>query len=104
MSWKKFFAGEKMPDKNDPKYRERYEREVAAGRRFADASGISLVSQRLQLWGQHHKVLFLALVFAFVFFCFVVNVVRLVGAYHRADGRSVAVERVDSALRERMEP
>ena len=28
MSIKKMFVGEKMPDKNDPKYRERYEREV----------------------------------------------------------------------------
>ena len=30
-----------MPDKNDPKYRERYEREVEAGRKFADKAGIS---------------------------------------------------------------
>ena len=27
--------GEKMPDKDDPKYKERYEREVAAGRKAA---------------------------------------------------------------------
>ena len=27
--------GEKMPDKDDPKYRDRYEREVDAGRKFA---------------------------------------------------------------------
>lgn len=25
-----------MPDKNDPKYKERYEREVEAGRKFAE--------------------------------------------------------------------
>ena len=30
MSWKKMIFGEKMPDKDDPKYKERYEREVAA--------------------------------------------------------------------------
>ena len=28
MSWKKMIFGEKMPDKDDPKYKERYEREV----------------------------------------------------------------------------
>ena len=27
--------GEKMPDKNDPRYKERYERDVNAGREFA---------------------------------------------------------------------
>ena len=32
--------GEKMPDKNDPKYKERYERDVDAGRRFAKATRI----------------------------------------------------------------
>ena len=102
MSWKKFFTGEPMPDKNDPKYRERYEREVEAGRKFADASGISWISQILQRWGQAHKGLFLALVFGFVLFCFVVNVVRLVSAYNRSGGdKAVAVERVDSALRSR---
>ena len=42
MSIKKMFVGEKMPDKNDPKYRERYEREVNYGRRFADKTGITL--------------------------------------------------------------
>ena len=28
MSWKKMILGEKMPDKDDPKYKERYENEV----------------------------------------------------------------------------
>ncbi len=49
MSIKKMFVGEKMPDKNDPKYRERYEREVNYGRRFADKTGISWLSRKLQL-------------------------------------------------------
>ena len=40
MSWKKMIMGEKMPDKDDPKYRDRYEREVDAGRKFARATKI----------------------------------------------------------------
>ena len=32
--------GEKMPDRNDPKYKERYERDVEAGRKFAKATRI----------------------------------------------------------------
>lgn len=35
MGWKKMLVGEKMPDKEDPKYRQRYEKEVKAGRKFA---------------------------------------------------------------------
>jgi hypothetical protein len=35
MGWKKMLVGEKMPDKDDPKYRQRYEEEVKAGRKFA---------------------------------------------------------------------
>ena len=35
MSWKKMILGEKMPDKDDPKYQDRYEKEVDAGRKFA---------------------------------------------------------------------
>ncbi len=30
MGWKKLIMGEKMPDKNDPRYKERYEKEVSA--------------------------------------------------------------------------
>lgn len=30
---KRIIIGEPMPDKNDPKYKERYEREVAAGKK-----------------------------------------------------------------------
>ena len=46
MGWSRIFKGEPMPDKNDPKYRERYEREVNFGRRFADKTGISWLSRK----------------------------------------------------------
>ena len=32
MGFKKILFGEKVPDKDDPKYKERYERDVAAGK------------------------------------------------------------------------
>ena len=32
--------GEQMPDKDDPKYRDKYEKDVEAGRRFARATRI----------------------------------------------------------------
>ena len=40
ISFKKFILGEKMPDKDDPKYKDRYEKEVNAGMKFAKAAKI----------------------------------------------------------------
>lgn len=105
MGLKRMIIGEPMPDKNDPKYRERYEREVEAGRRFAQKSGISRLARNLQAWGQAHKVAFIIIVFGFVFMCFIVNVCRLVSVYNQGvPTKAVAVERVDSALHERFYP
>ena len=105
MSWKKFIVGEEMPDKGDPKYRERYEREVEAGRKFAKASGISWSACKIQMWGNSHKVAFVVIVFGIVILCFFVNLFRLVDVYqHRDPSRSVAVASLDSVLQERMHP
>lgn len=102
MGWKKIIVGEEMPDKNDPKYKERYERELEAGRKFASVSGISWAAKRMQSWGQVHKVAFLAIVFGFVIVCFFVNLFRMVSVYQQSDGtKAVAVERVDSVLNDR---
>ena len=38
--FRRMLLGEKMPDRNDPKYKERYERDVEAGRKFAKATRI----------------------------------------------------------------
>ena len=46
-NFKKMLFGEKMPDKNDPQYRERYEKEVGAGRKFAKAMRIDRLAVEL---------------------------------------------------------
>ena len=40
--------GEKMPDKDDPQYKERYEREVQAGHKFAKATRIDQAAAKVQ--------------------------------------------------------
>lgn len=67
MGWKKMIFGEKMPDKHDPKYKDRYEREVAAGRRFANG----------------HKKLFLSIVFGLVVLSFGFNILQMVRICNR---------------------
>lgn len=102
MSIKKMFVGEKMPDKNDPKYRERYEREVKYGRRFADKTGISWMARKLQQIADSHRCGFLVVVFGIVLLCFFFNFYRMVSSYKAGAGRKgVAVERVDSALQKK---
>ena len=47
--------GEPMPDKNDPKYKDRYEREVEAGRQFADKTGMNWLAMKIQIWANGHR-------------------------------------------------
>ena len=47
--------GEKMPSKDDPKYKERYLREKEAGMKFAEKSGINFLVARIQAFANHHK-------------------------------------------------
>mgnify|MGYP006339687639 CR=1 FL=1 len=53
--FRRMLLGEKMPDKNDPQYRERYERDVDAGRKFAKAVGIDKAAAKVQLFANNHN-------------------------------------------------
>ena len=68
--FRRMLLGEKMPDKNDPQYRERYERDVDAGRKFAKAVGIDKAAAKVQLFANNHKNLFLIIIFCLSKFCF----------------------------------
>ncbi len=58
--------GEKMPDKDDPKYKERYEREVAAGRKAARLLRLDKAAGGVQRFACKHPKWFLAIVFGIV--------------------------------------
>ncbi len=93
--------GEKMPDKNDPKYKERYERDVQAGRRFAQATRIDKAAAKIQGFANVHRTLFLVIVFAFVIGGLAWNIYRLTVVYRHHPSRRTATEMQDSLLRER---
>ena len=63
--FRRMLFGEKMPDKNDPKYKDRYEREVSAGRKFAQATRIDKAAAKVQGFANAHRILFLDIVFGF---------------------------------------
>lgn len=93
--------GEKIPDKNDPQYKERYERDVATGRRFAKATRIDKAAARVQGFANVHRTLFLVLVFTFVIGVFAWNAYRLVEVYRHSPSHRTATEMQDSVLRQR---
>ena len=78
---KKMIIGEKMPDRDDPKYQKRYEEDVEAGRRFARILKLDVLAGHIQLFAEKHRRLFLAIVFGIILFCFGLNVYRFSRAY-----------------------
>ena len=77
MGWKKLIFGEKMPDKDDPKYKDRYEKEVETGKKFARITRIDKAAASLQRFANEHRNLFLAIVFGIVICCFTFNIYRI---------------------------
>lgn len=101
MGWKKMLVGEKMPDKDDPKYRQRYEKEVKAGRKFAKTMKLDLLAGKVQLFANDHKRLFLFLVFGFIILSFGLNIYRMAVVYSHQQSRQSATERQEQMLRQR---
>lgn len=96
-------VGEDMPDKNDPKYKERYEKEVEAGRKFAKTTRIDRAAAKVQGFANAHKTLFLVIVFGFVASCFGLNIYRMVRYYgHQTEVKS-AVNRQEKLIRQMTE-
>lgn len=100
-NFKKMLFGEKMPDKDDPKYRERYEKEVGAGRRFAKAMRIDRLAVCIQSFANNHRKAFLVLVFGFVILSFGFNMYRIVRAGCTTHDRATATQQQEQMLRKR---
>lgn len=98
---KKMLFGEKMPDKNDPQYRERYEKEVGAGRRFAKAMRIDRLAVCIQSFANGHRRTFLVLVFGFVILSFGFNMYRIVHASCVPHDKATATERQEQMLQKK---
>ena len=99
--FKRMLFGEKMPDKDDPQYKERYEREVQAGHKFAKATRIDKAAAKVQGFADMHRRLFLAIVFGFIVSALAWNIYRLTVVYRHQPARRTATEIQDSVFRER---
>ena len=98
MGFKKILFGEKVPDKDDPKYKERYEKDVAAGKTFAQTLKLDKGATCVQRFASRHTKLFLALVFSFVLFSVGLSLYRMTQAVKYRPQPSSAVERQEQQL------
>ena len=99
MGFKKILFGEKVPDKDDPKYKERYEKDVAAGKTFAQALHLDRAATCVQGFATRHSRLFLAIIFSFVLFSVGLSLYRMSQAVTYKPRPSSAVERQEKELR-----
>ena len=94
-SWKKFIMGEKMPDKDDPQYKEQYERDVDAGRRFARWSKLDKFAAKVQDFANNHTKAFLIIFFGFILLSFGRNLYRMVLVLNQTEKPTSAVYQQD---------
>jgi hypothetical protein len=101
-SWKKMILGEKMPDKDDPQYRARYEKEVDTGRKFARWSKIDKLAAKVQRFACLYPKWFLAIVLGIVIACFSLNIYRIVQVCRqpKVEQITTAAQRQEDSLRE----
>ena len=100
MGWKKMLIGEKMPDKDDPQYRQRYEDEVNAGRKFAQMTKIDKVAGKIQHFAINHQKVFLIIVF-FIALSFSLNIYRMGRVWSSQQSGMSATERQEEMVRNR---
>lgn len=91
--------GEEMPDKDDPKYKARYEKEVEVGRKFARATRIDRFAAWVQGLANKNKTMFLVVVFGFVACCFGLNIYRMARYYNAQPSSQSAIERQEERLK-----
>lgn len=94
----KILFGEKTPDRNDPAYRDKYERGKKAGQRFARFVRLDNLFVKIQRFAEHHPKLFLGITFGFILFFFFNNIVLSMVSYSRQQDSASVVERQDSVL------
>lgn len=98
MGWKKLILGEKMPDKDDPKYAERREKELEAGRKTCRWLKLDKAAYAIQSFASARPKVFLALVFGVVLFCFSYNVYCLARFANVHQPRQTATQAVERRL------
>lgn len=100
--FRRILVGEAMPDKNDPKYKERYERDVRAGQCFAEATGLAWLGRHYVSWAEQNKKMFFAIVLSVMTLFVIGNLYRFATHWTPSGAHAMsAVAQQDSALHHR---
>ena len=98
MNIKKVIMGEKVPDKDDPNYKERHEKGLEAGKSFARKMRLDKAAAKVQHFASTYPKLFLCLIFGFVLFSVGLNLYRMSTAVRYRSQPASAVERQEKEL------
>ena len=101
-NFKKMILGEEMPDKDDPKYKEKYEKDVEAVRKFAQVTRIDKGVGYIQRFASRHRTLFLIIVFGFVISCLAFNIYNMVKAYNTQQEQKTLRQLMRQPIRSRL--
>ena len=99
--FRRILLGESMPDKNDPQYKEKYERDE---RRTQVCQSDATWTNWLLIFNvslTRIRYVFLVIVFSIVMSTFTFNIYRLARTYRNSQGVKSVTEMQDSLLRER---
>jgi phage gp36-like protein len=101
-SWKKMIFGEKMPDKNDPQYKERYEKEVEMGRKAARRLKLDKAAAKVQSYAIRHPRRFTVMLILILLQCCFVSIYRLSTAVtaYREKPHVTTIERQETLLKQ----
>lgn len=101
MSWKKMILGEPMPDKEDPKYKDRYEKEVNAGRRFAQKLKIDKFAAMVQQFAEQRTKIFMAIFCTILLLLMAINIARIMQVCQSHGNTQPATQMQDKQIRMR---
>lgn len=101
MNIKRMVFGESMPDEDDPKYKAKAERCRQAGRNFAKYIKLDKAAERLQLFANNHRKLFLGSVLSLIGMLLFVNMARTV-VILSSRTNDTAVERQRNVLKKKI--
>ena len=98
MKLKRIIFGEEIPDKDDPRYKEKHEKTKEAGMKFAQKLRLDKMAAHVQGFATENPRLFLAIIFAFVLFSVGLNLYRLRTAVVVKNEPSSVIERQEKEL------
>lgn len=99
--FRRILFGEPMPDRNDPAYRDKYERDKSYGRRFASMLHLDSAMAGLQNFADRHSKIFLCMVFGIVLIIVSLCTVRLVSCMSTLHaGTPTAISQQEAVLQD----